>query len=327
MNKVLVIGANGLIGLRIVEQLIKQHYKVSAGIRSDNNKRLLINFGAAIIHLDVTDKASLNKAIKGHEIIINCSGLYSFWEKNPQHYYDINSFGVKNIAEAVLENGIDKFIHLSAAGVWGNLKHTTIHEDIPPSTKQFSHYFYSKLYGDNFALALLNKGLKLCILYPCSVIAENDQSYNGQYLEKLIQQKLPSLIFPDAVIPFVDVEDVAQACLKSIEHAEFNGDQYIIGKHHRSLLEYSQQVCNIANTQIPQHRISNSMAITLGKLFNRLSSITGKHPLWGMSYEHMYFLSQLCNGIRVNTERSEKKLKIEYTPFSTSLERIINHYL
>ena len=117
--KVLVAGASGYLGRYVVKEFAERGYGVRALVR--NRERLAgvgPNFEPDVSELveevvigDATDKASLQGACKGVDIVFSCMGL-----TKPQPNItseDVDHFGNLALLEDAIANGVKRFIYVS----------------------------------------------------------------------------------------------------------------------------------------------------------------------------------------------------------------------
>ena len=69
--KVFVTGATGVIGRRVVPQLIQAGHQVTGLARTDRKAALLRRFGATPARVDLFDPTALGPALAGHEAVAN----------------------------------------------------------------------------------------------------------------------------------------------------------------------------------------------------------------------------------------------------------------
>ncbi len=123
---VLVTGSSSGFGKLIAQTLAKGGYRVFASMRGVNGKNAAAahrlrewaashNVSLEVVELDVTDQASVDKAIgtilkqAGHlDVVVNNAGtgnvgvLEGFTLKQTQTIFDINAFGALRVDKAVL---------------------------------------------------------------------------------------------------------------------------------------------------------------------------------------------------------------------------------
>ena len=175
MKKILVTGACGFIGSHLVEELVKNNFKVKALVyyNSRNSIGLLENLDKSIlknieiIFGDIKDGEFLIKNSKNIDVIINLAALigipYSYHA--PKSYIDTNVYGSYNVLNAARSNNIDHTIIISTSEVYGTAQEIPIKETHPLNAQ--SPYAASKIGADQLALSF-NKsfGLPVSILRP-----------------------------------------------------------------------------------------------------------------------------------------------------------------
>ncbi len=132
--KILVTGAGGQLGADLAPMLKKAGHEVLA-------------FGSR--ELDITDAASLKKAVEGHgpAVLVNC-GAYTkvdLAEKERVKAYAVNRDGAANLAAAAALSGAT-LVHISTDFVFDGATPAPYSEDSP--TNPLSVYGDSKLKGE-----------------------------------------------------------------------------------------------------------------------------------------------------------------------------------
>lgn len=112
--KVAILGSTGPTGTLVVEEALRRGYEVVAVARTPGklkatHKRL------TVVRADVTDQASLERAVSGVTSVISCIGSPS--TRPPITLY---SHGTANLLQAMKSNGIERVVVLSS----GALKQT-----------------------------------------------------------------------------------------------------------------------------------------------------------------------------------------------------------
>ncbi len=110
MQKILFIGATGMLGKPVARELIKAGFYVTLLAR-DSNKMQQLFPDAKIMQGDVFDKESLKKAFAGQDIVyLSLSVEQSSKEKNPQTERE----GIVNVIAMAKETGIKRISYLSS---------------------------------------------------------------------------------------------------------------------------------------------------------------------------------------------------------------------
>lgn len=110
MQKILFIGASGMLGKPVGLELFRAGFQLTLLARDvEKMKKLFPN--AAIVEGDVFDKASLEAAMAGQEIVyMNLSVAQTSKKNEPQPERE----GIANIIEAAKKTGIKRLVYLSS---------------------------------------------------------------------------------------------------------------------------------------------------------------------------------------------------------------------
>ena len=132
--RVLVTGATGFVGSHLTEELCKQGYNVTVLVRTKwhESPPSWLN-QTNVIYGNVTDPVSVEKAIKGVDVVFNLASLLGRWqsEYTETEYAKVNVFGPKLLVSVSKKENIRQFIHMSTAGVMGRLVNVPADENHP----------------------------------------------------------------------------------------------------------------------------------------------------------------------------------------------------
>jgi NAD dependent epimerase/dehydratase len=158
----LVTGADGFIGSRLVELLVKKGYKIKAlsQYNSFNNWGWIEDIECKdkieVLTGDIRDPHYCKFIAKDTDIIFHLAALiaipYSYVA--PDSYVDTNIKGTLNICQAAKEHGNIRVIHTSTSEVYGTAKYTPIDEEHPMQPQ--SPYSATKIAADAMAMSFYN---------------------------------------------------------------------------------------------------------------------------------------------------------------------------
>ena len=163
-KKVLVTGADGVIGSHLTEELVRQGAQVRAFVmyNSFNSwgwleesptevKRELDVFAG-----DIRDPHGVREAMQGCDVVLHLASLiaipYSY--HSPDTYVDTNIKGTLNVVQAARELEVEKIVHTSTSEVYGTARFVPITEEHPLQGQ--SPYSASKIGADQIAMSFYN---------------------------------------------------------------------------------------------------------------------------------------------------------------------------
>ncbi|HET9038480.1 MAG TPA: NAD(P)H-binding protein [Myxococcaceae bacterium] len=123
MDRILLTGATGVVGRRVLPLLVAAGHPVSAVSRTPQQAELLRAVGATPLSIDLFDPASVRSAVRGHDVVINLathmpSSLFRMllrrsWRENDR----IRREGAAILASAAAATGVRRFIQESFAPI------------------------------------------------------------------------------------------------------------------------------------------------------------------------------------------------------------------
>ncbi|MEM9529859.1 MAG: SDR family oxidoreductase [Pseudomonadota bacterium] len=111
---VLVAGATGRTGVKVVESLLAQGYPVRAMVRNEAKARELLPAAVEIRVADVTDANAVAGAMAGVADVVTAIGSTSPAGPNSPEFVDYG--GVVNLVTAAKAAGVDQFVLVSSLG-------------------------------------------------------------------------------------------------------------------------------------------------------------------------------------------------------------------
>ena len=232
MKNIAVTGGAGFIGSNISYELLNLGYNVTiiddltSGYKKNIEELKCINFYEA----NICNKDLMFKYLENIDGVIHLAASVGNKKSidNPKLDAEINLMGTLNILESCKYNNVKKIVYSSSAGIYGELKKIPINENHPinPNTP----YGVSKLAGEKMCLAYSNLYdiNAVCLRYfnVYGVNQRYDQYGNviPIFLHNAIH-KMPLTVYGDGcqTRDFVNVKDVVQANIKSLESKNFSG--------------------------------------------------------------------------------------------------------
>ena len=118
MSKVTIIGGAGFVGRYLVKRLTEQGHSVRVATRDPEAANYLKPMGnvgqVQLIQANIRDDASIFRAIADSDCVINLAGV--MFPRGRQSFQAIHEYGAKRVAQAAINAGVARLIHVSALG-------------------------------------------------------------------------------------------------------------------------------------------------------------------------------------------------------------------
>jgi len=213
---VLVLGANGFIGSRLVKALLRQGCAVRILTRKSMPS---IDTQVDVYSGDLTDPAlDLDHLIEGCDVIINCAGEIK--QERLMHALHVES--VKRLLAAVARRHRDnkrfRWVQLSSVGAYGPAVgvRRVVTEQSPVNPQ--GTYEITKTQADNLIStypALQGDGADWVVLRPSNVFAKDMPNSSVRQLGSIIRKKLFFYVgFKEATATYIHADDVAAALVQ-----------------------------------------------------------------------------------------------------------------
>ncbi len=252
--KILVTGGTGFTGSHLVTRLLEKGHDVGILSRKATPKTDYLTKLGVSIHLgDVTEKNSLENAVKGVELVYHLAAAWQDVTVPKKVYWDVNVTGTKNILDVCLEENVARYVHCSTTGVFGNISNPPADENYPYGPGDL--YQETKCEGEKLALSYFHeKGLPGVILRPCPIYGPGDprmlRLFKMIYNNKFIMIGKGNLHYQQVYID--DLIDGFELCGQKKEAI---GQKYIIGGNESPTLnELVSMIAEAMNVKPPSRR-------------------------------------------------------------------------
>lgn len=276
MKPALVTGATGFVGWHVARQLLDKGWRVRALVRPGSRLRELEE--AEAVTGDLTDPASLERAVGGCGAVFHVAADYRLWTSEPEAMYRSNVDGTRNMLDAARDAGVERIVYTSTVGCIGIPAGGFGDEDSPVSLAQMSgHYKRSKFMAEQVALEAARSGLPVIIVNPTAPVGDRDfkPTPTGKIILDFLKGGMPAYI--DTGLNLVDVRDVAAGHLRAAECGT-PGRRYILGCENLSLAGILGKVAAVSGGKAPGLRIPYAVAYAAGAVSTAWASVTGKPP-------------------------------------------------
>lgn len=316
---VLITGATGQVGNAIARRLADDGVEVRALVRSPERARVLPE-GVQPVFGDVTDPPSLQSALDGATTVYHAAGIPEQWRKDAGEFARVNVDGTRNVVEAALAAGVERFVYTSTDDVLVQAPGATFDESALSPNPGATPYQRSKQEADRIVTAALDRGLPAVFLHPAGVYGPAPFLVKGlnDLLMQLAKRKTPALLPGGMAVAYS--EDVADGHVRAATQAPV-GARYLLAESFQSLTDIARAVAAAE----PRAKVPRVMPLPVARAVStvgeRVAQVTGRPPMIPRSV-----LQFLERGSRPSGERARTELGWDPTPFGTGVERTLAYF-
>jgi len=271
-----VTGATGFLGLNLVEALAGAGWQVLALHRRGSNLKHLSRLPAGRVEGDVTDAASLLRALpEGVECVFHVAGDISLWSRRNAAQDRVNIDGTRNVVEAALARGARRMVHTSSISAYG-IHAGRIDERAPQlGGRSWINYQRSKYAAEQEVRAGLARGLDAVIMNPAAIVGRYDTSGWAQVILRIDARRLPGV--PPGGGSYCHARAVAQAHIAAAERGR-RGENYLLGGADASFLEFVRAAGELLGRPVPKRTTPAWILALMGRLGAWTAFVTSREP-------------------------------------------------
>lgn len=279
--RLLLTGGSGFLGGRVTEVLAGAGHQVVLLARHPDRIEATPR-GVEIVAGDLTDPASLERALAGSEALVHCAALVKRWVPDRREFDRVNVEATSRLFDLAGKAGVRKILYCSSFMALGPTDGTIGDERSVHDGGWRNDYERTKVLADRQARERQAAGAPLVILYP-GVVYGPGRMTDGNILagvaRDLIKGKLPGMVGPgDRRQCLAFVEDVAFGFRLALERA-VPGSRYMLGGENLTVREMLELMAAAAEVAPPRRVIPYGLAAALGKVLRWQASLTGIEPM------------------------------------------------
>ncbi len=219
-TRVVVTGATGFIGGRLVERLVEQEAKVCCLIRNPASAVRLARLPVEFRQAELTDAAAVDDALRDAGLVFHCAYDWG----NPA----ANRSGLGHLIDGCIAHGVGRLVHVSTFSVYDPYPDGPLDESTPDGDRALE-YTRTKLELEKDLLdAVRERGLRGTILQPTIVYGPFSKPWTINPAEQLM---LDTLVLPDrgeGLCNALFVDDLVDAMLLAATRADAVGERFIV---------------------------------------------------------------------------------------------------
>ncbi len=299
IKKVLVTGADGLLGSNLVRELLSRKYEVRVLLLPNSSSTTLDDLPIERFTGNILHKEDLEKAMEGCTHLVHAAANTNIWPNRSEIVRKVNIDGTKNVAEVAHSTGIQRMVYIGTANSFG----FGPKENPGDETKAYQSGKYGLDYQDSKYKAQLylleqfkEKKLPVLIINPTFMLGPYDSKPSaGAMVLAIYNRKVPA--FAPGGKNYVYVKDVAIAIANALDGKGRVGECYIAGHQNLNFKEAFTKIAEITGVKPPAFSLPGGILKFYGRIGSLMGAITGKaptvsYPMTQISCDDHYFSAQ-----------------------------------
>lgn len=314
--KILVTGADGLLGSNLVRELLGRGHQVRAFVQPGRQQKTLEGLTLEKFPGNLLNADEVIKAAEGCNAVIHCAANTSVWPVRSEIVNRVNIEGTKNIIQAVQKNKVQRMIYVGTANSFGfGSKENPGVEGNPYKSATYGlDYMDSKYKAQQLILnEVKENSLPAIIVNPTFMFGPYDSNpSSGAMIVALYKGKVPG--YTTGGRNYVCAKDAATAIANALTKGRV-GECYILGNQNLSYKEAFGKIASTIGVKAPAIAIPASFA----KLYGRVGSLIGK--IGGKAPAISYPLSRIaCDEHYFSPAKAVRELELPQTPVETGIK-------
>ena len=314
--RALVTGATGFVGAALSRTLCAAGWQVRALVRASSDRRNLRALPIEPVVGDLTDAASLERAVESCDAVFHAAADYRLWVPDPEEMYRTNVEGTHHLIEAAHRAGVARIVYTSSVATIG------LPAGGGPGTEDSAvslddmvgHYKRSKFLAERKALEAAARGAPVVIVNPAAPVGPRDikPTPTGQIVLDAALGRTPAYV--DTGLNVVHVDDVAIGHVLAFHHGRV-GERYILGGQNLPLRKILVEVTRLAGRRPPLVRLPHGLVLPIAYVAEFFAKRTGRPTRVTvdsvrMARKYMYFSS----------DKAVRELGYRFRPATLAIE-------
>jgi len=274
----LVTGATGFLGSHVARRLVAQGDDVRVLVRATSDRGRLHRLTLDYAEGDVTDAASVERAMEGIELVFHCAAVVEFGPRDPSVLHAINVGGTRHVLDAAVAHDAS-VVYVSSLAALG----ATPAGEEPKDESWWSEepvvavYEETKRDAHRYARALIQNGAKIRIALPGGIYGSGDQSTMYDLIRSFSRYPMLVGYMPEVRQSTVNVDDCADALLLIADRG-VDGDEYIVVSEAVTIRDWLVLIARGAHHRPPVVYLPTRTVRALGPPSGKVMARLGRSP-------------------------------------------------
>ena len=317
-KKVLVTGANSLLGVHTIRELLAAGYAVRGLLRRRSSYVGPEDASLELIEGDFTDEDTLRRAMQGCIYVVHCaartgqSGSYNSYRR-------VNVTATERLVETAAEYGVKRVINVASANVFAYGSKERPGDESNPIAFPFTGSAYARSKFEALQrLERFRDRIEIVTVCPTFIIgAWDSRPSSGRII--LMGYDRRFVFCPPGGKNFVAAADVARGIVAALKHGR-NGERYLLSGENLTYAEFYRLLAARTDRRQRLVRIPAWALLVSGAIGDLLARLGIRSEI---SRTNMRIL---CIGNYYTNAKSVRELGVRYRPLSEAVDEAVEWF-
>ncbi len=317
--KVLVTGANGLLGVNLIRELVKSGVDVKGFVRPTANLTVLEDVPCEIHRGSILSFEDIHDALQDCDAVIHAASTTSVLPREFEFYRKVNVDSTKNVVNAVLRQGNKRMVYVSTAHAFGPGSKENPGTELSPFTlgRYKSGYIDSKYMAQQYVLQhVATHQLDAVVVNPNFMIGPYDaKPSSGKII--LLGLRRGVQWCPPGGKNFVHVCDVAKGIYCALKVGR-KGQCYLLGGENLTYHDFFSQLNLITCRKRKLVVLPKWTVHAAGAIAGTLGRLSHKSLPFNKTNAHLLTLDNYYSN-----EKARIEFNLQTTPVSQAMKEAL----
>ncbi len=276
----LLTGATGFVGSAVARTLAARGHRLRLLVRRTSDRSNLAGLDAELVEGDLTDAASVARAVAGCRFVLHVAADYRLWVPDAAAMLAANVEGTRTMMRAAMAAGVERVVYCSSVAALGLNADGTPADEATPVTEadMIGAYKRSKFLAERAVMELVAQGLPAVIVNPAAPVGPRDirPTPTGKMILDAARGRIPAYV--DTGLNVVHVDDVAEGHVLALERGVV-GERYILGSENLMLGQLLALVAHSVGRRPPTIKLPMGLVYPIAVGAEVVARLTGIEPM------------------------------------------------
>jgi len=276
----LLTGATGFVGSAVARTLAARGHRLRLLVRRRSDRRNLAGLDGERVEGDLTDAASVTRAIAGCRFVVHVAADYRLWVPDRAAMLAANVEGTRTVMRAAMAAGVERVVHCSSVAALGlNADGSPANETTwVTAANMIGPYKLSKFLAERAVQELVSQGLPAVIVNPAAPVGPRDirPTPTGRMILDAARGRIPAYV--DTGLNVVHVDDVAEGHALALERGAI-GQRYILGSENLMLGDLLALIAQSVGRRPPTIKVPMGLVWPIAVVAEAVARLTGIEPM------------------------------------------------